>query len=268
MRQYVSERPFDRDGLLTVEGKDFRYFRSVLRMRVGDMLRVRHGGGEAVDATVCAIDERGKKIVLQRCAVQGAALPLGGSQSCYAARTELWLLMFVPKAGKAELIVRQAAECGVLKIVPVRSEFSAPGAERIDFKSGRFARIIREARQQSGSPVPTEVAECVTLGEAVASWKEACAGVGDATFSCALYERNESSRTMRQAFLARGGGAVKKACVACGSEGGISPGEISLLRGSGFEIIHFDTNILRCETACLYGLAVLQAELSELSGRA
>ena len=67
MRQYVSAKPFDGAGLLEVVGKDFRYFKNVLRLRVGDMVRVCEPGGSSVNSTLCALDERAKKIVLQRC---------------------------------------------------------------------------------------------------------------------------------------------------------------------------------------------------------
>ena len=48
-----------------------------------------------------------------------------------------------------------------------------------------------------------------------------------------------------------------------GAEGGISPEEINELQDNGFIPIHFDTNILRCETAALYGVAAVQTVLGE-----
>ncbi|MBQ3670471.1 MAG: 16S rRNA (uracil(1498)-N(3))-methyltransferase [Treponema sp.] len=260
MRQYVSAKPFDGAGLLEVVGKDFRYFKNVLRLRVGDMVRVCEPGGSSVNSTLCALDERAKKIVLQRCDGMD-----GENQSDYSGRTEIWLFMFAPKPSRAEIIVRQATECGVFRIIPVQSDFSSSGSEKINFKSERFSRIIKEARQQSGSLVQTEVGECVSLERAVSLWRDETEKVGaESVFSAVLYERNEQSVTMRGAFNRKKKGPVKKACIACGSEGGISPNEIAFLKASGFEIIHFDTNILRCETACLYGIAVLQAELTEV----
>ena len=53
-----------------------------------------------------------------------------------------------------------------------------------------------------------------------------------------------------------------KIAVAVGAEGGISVQEISMMKESGFIPVHFDTNILRCETASLYGIAALQTALS------
>lgn len=263
MRQYVCDKSFGDDGLLEIVGKDFRYLRNVLRMKVGDMVQVRLEDGSSVSSTVCVADDRAKKIVLQLCSSAEAALTKGENQSDYSSRCEIWLFMFVPKASKAELIIRQATECGVSRIIPVRSDFSASGAEKINFKSERFSRIIKEARQQSGSPVPTQVTDCVTLKDAVALWKEHVSESEGSSFSCVMYERSDRSRTMKEAFEGRKS-PFEKACIACGSEGGISPGEIAFLADNGFSVIHFDTNILRCETASLYGIAVLQSELTGL----
>ena len=54
---------------------------------------------------------------------------------------------------------------------------------------------------------------------------------------------------------------IKKAALAVGSEGGISPAEVEILQKEHFEPIHFDVNILRCETAALYGIAAVQSAI-------
>ena len=51
--------------------------------------------------------------------------------------------------------------------------------------------------------------------------------------------------------------------MAVGSEGGISPEEVKLLQEKGlFHPIHFAVNILRCETAALYGIAAVQSAIN------
>ena len=57
---------------------------------------------------------------------------------------------------------------------------------------------------------------------------------------------------------------IKKAAIAVGSEGGISPEEVRLLEEKGlFVPVHFAVNILRCETAALYGIAAVQFEINQ-----
>ena len=55
----------------------------------------------------------------------------------------------------------------------------------------------------------------------------------------------------------------QKLALAVGCEGGISPAEAQLLKANGFIPIHFAGNILRCETAAVYGIAALQNAAAE-----
>ena len=75
-----------------------------------------------------------------------------------------------------------------------------------------------------------------------------------------LSERDDCSGNLRTSLQAAGGAEkIKRAAIAVGSEGGISPDEVKLLEEKGlFVPVHFDVNILRCETAALYGIAAVQ----------
>lgn len=55
----------------------------------------------------------------------------------------------------------------------------------------------------------------------------------------------------------------QKLALAVGCEGGISPAEAQLLKANGFIPVHFAGNILRCETAAVYGIAALQNAAAE-----
>lgn len=252
MRQFISNKNPE-NGILTLVGKDFRYLHQVLRLSVGDMFCVRVPNGELLNTTVAKIDENEKKIILQICDLVSETNNLSENLP-NASLKEIVLFMFVPKPSKFELIVRQATECGVSKIIPVASEYSQKGAEKMNFKGERFERIIKEARQQSGSAVNTQVESVVSLKEACEIWKKETES--EDCFGCALYERSDFTVSMKEAFAEKSN--IRKAAIVVGSEGGISPEEIKILKDSGFIPVHFKTNILRCETAALYGIAVLQ----------
>lgn len=311
MRHYLANAPLCADGTLTVQGKDYRHLKQVLRLKSGDMLSVRHTDGVLRNMTVCRVDERERRMVLQLCAApleQGAASAAesaatagNGSAASAAASgmTELWLFQLVARSAKMDVIIRQATECGVSVVVPVIGDYSqAFGADR-NFRSERYERIIREARQQSGSAVATRVESAVTLPEAIALWQRhaaaMCSADGDsgsadsgteananaetrcygtngskahagaASLACVLYERTECTQPLHAAVRAAtaGGAQVHSAALVCGAEGGISPAELARLCDAGFVPVHFKTNILRCETAALYGIAALQTALSE-----
>ncbi len=274
MRQLIINKNPDKNGLVIIEGKDYRYLRQVLRVKTGDMVNLRLPDGTLCGSTAAKIDEKSKKITLQLCASIAAS-----SKSCITRGVqaseleeqaaggdgiEYTLFQFIPKPQKMEIIVRQATECGVKNIVPVISEYTEKGSVAAFEKNHgeRFERIVREARQQSGSPVSTTIFEPVTVEEALKLWQELAAeGAGAAGFI--LSERNDGCKTVRQALETerseQEGVCPSKIAIVCGNEGGISPEELELWVKKGlFYPVHFSVNILRCETAALYGIAAVQ----------
>ena len=283
MRQLIVKSNQDKNGLVIIDGKDFHYLRQVLRVKNGDMINVCLPDGVLYESTVCKIDDKGKKITLQLCGLlrqaqgpqrthqpQGLGEQTavhGGLDPVEGPSVEFTLFQFIPKPQKLDLIVRQATECGVKNIVPVISEYAEKGsiAALQKGKLDRLERIIREARQQSGSPVDTKVWEPVTVEQAVDLWnnmkKEA--GGEEKSAGFVLSERS----VVRQAHQPQGTDEgrfarhdnLKVVSIVCGNEGGISPQELELLVKKGlFSPIHFSVNILRCETAALYGIAAVQ----------
>ena len=269
MRQFIVEKGREKNGLITLEGKDYRYFRQVLRVKAGDMINVRLPDGVLSNATVALVDEKQRRVTLQLCASTGSELAaeksitrgvqateIESGAASGLSKVEYWLFQFLPRAQKFELIVRQATECGVAVIVPVIGEYTEKSSVQAlqGAKRERLERIIKEARQQSGSPVETKVLESVSLEQALDLWS------GDLGF--VLSERDDCSGNLRAAVTSAKN--IKRAGIAVGSEGGISPEEVKYLQEKAlFTPIHFAVNILRCETAALYGIAAVQCEINQ-----
>ncbi|MBO4629415.1 MAG: 16S rRNA (uracil(1498)-N(3))-methyltransferase [Treponema sp.] len=258
MRQLILQKNQDKNGLVLVEGKDFHYLRQVLRVKVGDMVNLRLADGLPYDSTVCKIDDSGKKITLQLCGVvRGPHQPH---------EIQFTLFQFIPKPQKLELIVRQATECGVKNIIPVISEYAQKGS--VEALSGkkieRLERIVREARQQSGSPVDTKVFKPVTVEQAIEIWnkmKEEAGGEENAA-GFVLSERAVESGPSTPSTGSGTEEGTSTVCIFCGNEGGISPDELELLTKKALlQPVHFSVNILRCETAALYGIAAVQTAI-------
>ena len=255
MRQLIIQKNQDKNGLVVIEGKDFHYLRQVLRVKTGDMVKLRLPDGTLNNSTVCKIDDSANKITLQICATPAVPEPVEGPSIEYT------LFQFIPKPQKLELIVRQATECGVKNIIPVISEYAQKGNVQAvaGGKKERLERIIREARQQSGSPTDTTVFEPVTVEQAVDLWNKMKeeAGGPDVTAGFVLSERVVPEPVEGPVATPR---AV---AIFCGNEGGISPDELELLvKKALLRPVHFSVNILRCETAALYGIAAIQTAIS------
>lgn len=271
MRQFILEKQNIKNGLIVLEGKDFKYLRQVLRVKVGDMINVRLPDGNLENSTVAQIDDKSKKITLQICSGIGSitrgvqATDIEKSSAGYKS-IEYWLFQFIPKPQKFEQIVRQATECGISKIVPVIGEYSEKNSVLAlqGGKKERIERIIREARQQSGSPVDTKVIAPMTLDSALEMWEsERKDCPPEAAFGFVLSERDDCSDNLRNVVDKRKNVKIEKIGIAVGSEGGLSPEEVSKLQEKGlFYPIHFAVNILRCETAAIYGIAAVQSAVN------
>ena len=266
MRQFIVSSVPDKNGIISVSGKDFRYLRQVLRVKIGDMINVRLSDGTLSNTTVCNILENQKQIQLQICqkgsADESVTRGVQAEQIVSSnSSIEYWLFQFIPKASKMEQIIRQATECGIKNIVPVIGEYSQKNnvLAMESSKKDRFLRIVREARQQSGSPVETTILDAVSLKEAISLWNGETLADGEKA-AVVLWECCEQTKTVHEVLSKSD---IKKVAIVIGSEGGISPSEIQELSLNGFIPIHFDTNILRCETAALYGIAAVQCALLE-----
>jgi len=265
MRQYLSSVFPDADGLLKVSGKDYHYFHQVLRVRAGDMVTVRFPDTRLQNMTVCGTSGEGNVLTLQVCedsdTIRTVTRGTSAAEASFSsAKVEYWLFQFIAKPQKMDIIIRQATECGVHTIVPVYGDYTQAG-KAAGARTDRAERIIREARQQSGSPVATRYVQPVTIQEAVLLWNEHVR-----EYPCqagfVLYERTDGTEPL-YGVLSRNP-HICTASLVVGSEGGISPSEIGILKAGGFVPVHFSTNILRCETAALYGLAVLQSAVTEI----
>ena len=277
MRQFISSEFPDKKGFLRICGKDFRYLRQVLRLKSGDMLAVRFSDGTLRNTTVCKIDENSREILVQVC---GNLEKIENSCDDDITRgtkaqeiqkslpdTEYFLFQYIAKPVKMEQIIRQATECGVKFVIPVSGEFSQKQnvLSMQHSKKERLERIVREARQQSGSPVETEILEPLTTDEAVLFWKKSTSSLSadEKNVAVALWERSEKTVSLKEIFDSEKNKKIKKIAIAVGCEGGISPEEIDALISAGFYAVHFPGNILRCETAALYGIAAVQSALNQ-----
>jgi len=256
MRQFIFNGKTEKNGSIIVSGKDYRYLMTVLRLKINDRIDVRLKNGELVLMEISSCN--GKNGILTPIAREKEATGQGvsafsvESQTALVQSKEFWLFQFMPKPQKMDLIIRQATECGVSVIVPIVGDFSVnqDGKGRLE----RFERIIKEARQQSGSPISTKVLEPVSVEKAAALWNtETSKGK---TKAYILHEDGEQAKDLKS--LLKSEEEPEKIALAVGCEGGFSPKEFEILKQADFLPLHFNTNVLRAETAALYGIAVLQ----------
>ncbi len=265
MRQLLLPALPDERGEILLSGSDYHYLIQVLRLREGSLVEARCVDGTLLFFKISLIRRKARELTLQVTAQEKRAIPAtaGANQGSLAdippEFPRLVLLQWILKGSRMDQVVRQATETGVAVIIPVSGERSL--AREPDAvgggKSSRWERVVREARQQSGSPVSTKITNPMTLEAAVAYWQTL---VEDQNATALVLTEAPLARKTLHEYLVSNSGAV---ALAVGPEGGMSEQEIRTLETAGFSPLHFRTNILRAETAALYGIAAIQMALTE-----
>jgi 16S rRNA (uracil1498-N3)-methyltransferase len=277
MRQLVLTSAPDAGGFVHLGEREWRYLAQVLRMSVGDSLDARCPDGALRPMTIQSFDRRAKTVTLRALdpsalapvsqgregtPVPGASMP--AASAMLSGFPALILFQWILKGSRMDQVIRQATETGVRAIVPVAGERClSPEAECVGGgKTGRWDRIVREALQQSGSPVPTAILPPIAPSGVKIVWQDLARQVSAAAgapFALVLTEAPLARKSLH-GYLCNATGPV---AIAVGPEGGMTQAEITLLSEAGFSCVHFKTNILRAETAALYGIAAVQSVLLE-----
>ncbi|MBO4319246.1 MAG: RsmE family RNA methyltransferase, partial [Treponema sp.] len=229
MRQFLSEVEPDSDGCILVQGKKAHHLAEVLRVKPGDMIYARLPQSGVLQPMTVANVDGSKKTVLLQVAGNSVSDDSNGEKNTVQL-PEIWLFQFVAKPPKMDLIIRQATECGVSYIVPVEGKFCQGGAlesarKKTGGKDDRWARIVSEAREQSGSAIQTKVLSCVNLEDAVDMMHE------ENLDGIVLYEQTKGTKNLGLAI--EGMAEKNRSALFVGAEGGIAPEEIEYMQEKG-----------------------------------
>jgi 16S rRNA (uracil1498-N3)-methyltransferase len=179
------------------------------------------------------------------------------------AETPIILFQALPRGSKMDLIVRQAAEGALVEVVPFVSEHSVPpdaGREKLR----RWERIIREARQQSGSRTATALHGLLSMDGLFEYWEELKRGrpypLEGAEGAGLFFHQSPLADVGLHEYLCNNPGIV---AFAVGPEGGFSSAEVSRFLAADFGAVTIGDTVLRTETAALYGAAAIRTILLE-----
>ena len=254
MKQFLLTKEPDKNDIVRLEGDDYRYLVRVRRLAVGEFFSSLLPDGSQTLIQILSVDGG---ILTGKCSapeIPGAALP-------NAQIPPIILLQALPKGEKMDLIVRQAAEGGIAEIVPFVAEFSLarPKAGKGDRPQGKFSRwerIIKEARQQSGSKTATAIRPPLTMNELFDYWKK----INETGALGLLFHHRGLEQNSLHSYLDIVPNIV---AFAVGPEGGFSDNEVSRFTENGFKPLTIGDTILRTETAALYCAAAIKILLLE-----
>jgi 16S rRNA (uracil1498-N3)-methyltransferase len=156
-----------------------------------------------------------------------------------AAEPDLWLAFALLKRDATDLVVQKATELGVAALLPVITERGNTHRMNTD----RLTAIAIEASEQSERLTVPELHPPRALAVLLSGWP------GERRLFAAI----ERSRAPRVAA------SPGPSALLVGPEGGFTPAELDALRAHPFVTpVSLGPRILRADTACIAGLALLQ----------
>jgi 16S rRNA (uracil1498-N3)-methyltransferase len=267
MKRFILPREPEGDGTIRLSGEDYHYLIRVRRLAPGEVFpALLPGGGETL-VRIRSVDGGiltgvcGSPAALTAAPEDRAGDVRGAGKTGTGGSRLPPIILFqaLPKGGKMDLIVRQAAEGGMAEFVPFFSEYSVPRFRGpAGNRPGRWERIVKEARQQSGSLTATAVRPPLTPEELFEYW-ETLKGRYPKVLGL-LFHQTPLEQVSLHSYLSINPEIV---VLAIGPEGGFSSGEVSRFLAAGFRPLTIGNTVLRTETAALYGAAAIRIILLE-----
>lgn len=213
-------------SIVDLEGSEKAHVFKILHLGTGEKIGLLDGNGTRGTAEIS----------------HGRTITLLDVESCPPPEFGVHLYIAPPKRQKLDLVLKQSAELGVKRIVPVISARSVaiPKAERTD---GRWRDVLFEGCKQSGNPFVPVIEQPISFADAVK----------DAALNCEMSIYG-SPRMDRMSGIA----GKKEIAFFVGPEGGFTEDEEKIMDESGFKTMKIGDWTLRVETAVTAGVAVLQ----------
>ena len=222
------------EGEIVLTGEQARHIAGSLRMKTGEMLSVTDGGGNDYGCQIEKIDR--DSVTLKVCYKQVNESEPDCKVTIYQGN---------PKGSKLEDIIQKCTELGAVKIVPTLTKrcISRPDEKSAKKKNARYQKIALEAAQQSGRGAVPEVADMVTLKQAVRA--------DNSDVKIVFYEGG--GKPLREIVKAD----TKSVSIYIGPEGGFDEDEVELIENSGGIRTTLGARILRTQTAPVAALSAI-----------
>jgi len=228
-------------------GENINHAYRVLRLKAGDNIVIADGHGDARQAVI-TISEPERVQVRFGFEIPSAESPL-----------QITLFQALAKGEKMDLVIRQAVELGVKRIVPLVTGRTIPrwksGQE--EKKLCRWRSIVRSASAQCRRSYLPQVENLHNFEDVLLRFigYRVLVPWEDAKGVPILKELKQPCPDDQAVFLL------------VGPEGGFSSREIDDIVQAGARIVHLGPRIMRTETAAIAAISIIQAMWGDLSGK-
>jgi 16S rRNA (uracil1498-N3)-methyltransferase len=212
-----------------------RHAVTVLRLQVGDALRLFNGAGGEYGARLVAVNKREARVRLTEFHAAERESPLA-----------ITLALAISAGERMDYSLQKATELGVTAIQPLATERGVVklDGERADKRLQHWQHVVIAACEQCGRNRVPAVAPVQKLYAYLATVDRK---------QRLLLLSPDAATPLKQ--VPRSADVV----LLIGAEGGLAPAECQAAEASGFEPVSLGPRILRTETAPVAALAVLQA---------
>ncbi|MBP8974207.1 MAG: 16S rRNA (uracil(1498)-N(3))-methyltransferase [Anaerolineae bacterium] len=222
--------------------------RHVLRLRPGARIVVLDDRGVEYEVALVSVENKSARgdIVARR--------PASGEPSA-----QVTLCQAVLKKDNFEWVLQKGTEIGVTRFVPlITARTVAAGSDGVSAaRQERWARIVREAAEQSRRGALPVVDAPLTFGEALAD-------IATADLSLIAWEEERATSLRDAVAPLRAASDAPHVAVFIGPEGGFTVAEISQAAGRGVVPVTLGARILRAETAATAAALLVLYELGAL----
>ncbi|MCI9138354.1 16S rRNA (uracil(1498)-N(3))-methyltransferase [bacterium 1XD42-8] len=234
------------DDTAIILGKDVNHIKNVLRMKIGEEIRILNGRDDK--EFCCQIEKMEEEQVL--CKIRfvkqgGLELP-----------AQVFLFQGLPKGDKMDLIVQKSVELGVTEIIPVATKRSIVKLDekKAGRKEERWNKISEAAAKQSRRQHIPKV-------RSVMEWQEALNYAKEFEVKLIPYELSSGMEETKGQIESIAPG--QRVGIFIGPEGGFEEEEINLAKEGGAIPITLGKRILRTETAGFTILAWIMYHLEK-----
>ncbi len=225
---------------LCITGEEARHATRVMRVQLGAQVEIIDGCGKSA---VCIITHIERSIL--HCEIQH-------QKSHPAPQFPVTLCQSIPKGGNMELIVQKAVELGVNTIQPLITQRTVARPDTLEKKQAKWQRIALEACKQCGQNYLPKVAAPLNFQPWISQLEKFDTSIIASLDDQALHLKEHLTNNPLKGSIA----------LLIGPEGDFSPDEYTQAYNAGFQPISFGGIIMRVETASIYGLSVIQHEIT------
>lgn len=251
MQRYFIRAENWNDHFVTIDEDDAHHIIRVMRMQIDDKIICNSPSGRAAICTIVQLDTKEVTAEVVEWLETSSELPV-----------YVTIAQGLPKGDKMDFVLQKGTELGARAFIPFEAERSVVkwDAKKQDKKLARYAKIVKEASEQSHRNYLPEVKPVMTLVQLLQESE---------SYDVKIFAYEEEAKTKHFHSFAR---IVKqlemnnKVMICIGPEGGFSPDEVQQLKNHDFIPVRLGPRILRTETAALYALSSISYHLEELEG--